>query len=77
MAKTHKLFWLIAKPNRDKYLEIFVMKVAEQDIEGYINALRTKGYVSFEIASPEYGVENSGTVDAAKILTVDDEGTEV
>lgn len=77
MAKTYKLFWIIAKPNKSKGLGTFAKKVAEQDVEGYINSLRVNGYESFEVASPEYGVENSGTVEAIKQITVSDEGTEV
>lgn len=74
MLKTHKLFWIIAKGKKEVDLQPTAIKVAEQDVEGYINALRTKGYRKFEVASPEYAVMDKGTVEATKEIAVIDEG---
>lgn len=51
-----KEVWLICKKDG----KASAHKLAEQDVEGYVNALRDKGIEEFEIASPEYGINNQG-----------------
>ncbi|MNW41749.1 hypothetical protein D3C74_188980 [compost metagenome] len=48
--------WLICKKNG----EAQAYWMAEQDVEGYVNALRNRGFEDFEIARPEYGINNQG-----------------
>ncbi|KQY90963.1 hypothetical protein ASD24_24515 [Paenibacillus sp. Root52] len=48
--------WLISKHDS----EASAYKVAEQDVEGYVNTLRNKGIGEFEIASPQYGINDFG-----------------
>lgn len=48
--------WLIGK--KDKVATAF--KVNEEDIEGYINALRNQGIEEFEVSTPEYGINSQG-----------------
>jgi phosphosulfolactate synthase (CoM biosynthesis protein A) len=48
--------WLIAK--KGGKAEAFWM--AEQDVEGYVNSLRNCGFESFEVAKPEYGINDAG-----------------
>jgi hypothetical protein len=48
--------WLICKEEG----KASAHKLAEQDVEGYVNSIRNTGVEEFEIATPEYGINNQG-----------------
>lgn len=53
--------WLIADKNNGKQPVAF--RVAEQDAEGYTNALRGSGYVRITVARPTLEIDDvAGTV---------------
>lgn len=51
-----KYVWLVCKKDGDAT----VYKMAEQDVESYVNALRDKGFRDFEISVPKYGINDQG-----------------
>ncbi|OPG98377.1 hypothetical protein B2I21_08485 [Chryseobacterium mucoviscidosis] len=51
-----KTVWLISKKDG----KASAYRMAEQDVEGYVNVLRDKGFNEFEIATTEYGINNQG-----------------
>ncbi|MGG1670015.1 hypothetical protein ACIFOE_05060 [Paenibacillus sp. NRS-1783] len=51
-----KKVWLICKKDG----KASAHRLAEQDVEGYVNALRNKGFEEFEISTPNYGINNQG-----------------
>lgn len=53
--------WLIAVKVGDTHARM----VSEEDAEGYINALRTKGYTIFHITRTLYTVDDAGRTEAA------------
>lgn len=51
-----KWVWLICKKDG----KASAYRMAEQDVEGYVNALRNQGFEEFEIAKSTYGINNQG-----------------
>ncbi|MBD7970339.1 hypothetical protein [Paenibacillus gallinarum] len=63
--------WLICKKDG----KASAHKLAEQDVEGYVNALRDKGFEEFEISKPEYGINNQGRFEVDSNHVVAEFGT--
>ncbi|WP_348624246.1 hypothetical protein ABFT51_03280 [Paenibacillus peoriae] len=66
-----KKVWLICK--KDGKASAYWM--AEQDVEGYVNALRDKGIEEFEISASEYRINNHGRFEVESNNTVPAFGT--
>ncbi|AHM65130.1 hypothetical protein MMB75_25410 [Paenibacillus sp. P2(2022)] len=56
--------WLICK--KDGKASGYLMY--EQDVEGYVNALRDRGFEKFEICNPVYGIDNQGRYEISTLL---------
>jgi hypothetical protein len=63
--------WLICK--KDGKASGYLMY--EQDVEGYVNALRDKGFEEFEICTPVYSIDNQGRYEISNNGAVPEFGT--